>query len=96
MPNPHYRKGYRLEKKTARILEAAGMYTVESRGSHGLFDVVGISRNGLVLVQVKSAGHPAGPAERQELAEFANCPPGTVKLIHTWRDRAREPEVREV
>lgn len=75
-----------------RVLEAAGYETSRSAASLGCWDIVGFSARSVVLVQVKT-NRDATPADREQFALYP-CPPGTLKLIHIWHDRARYPIVR--
>jgi Holliday junction resolvase len=87
-------KGTRREHRSRVLLEAAGYECVRAAGSHGPFDLVGFSRTDVVLVQVKSRDWP-GSVEMEALQLFA-VPPNARKLIHRWRDGARQPDVKEV
>ena len=87
-------KGRRLEHRSRELLEAAGFTVIRAAASKGDFDLVGYSTAGWCLVQVK-AGRPPGPMERRALAE-TTCPPGTRRLLHVWRPRARLPETIEL
>jgi hypothetical protein len=87
-------KGRRREWRSRDLLQAAGYRVTRAGGSLGEWDLIGIGAAGVVLVQVKSRDWP-GTLERRALAEFpapANC----VKLIHRWRDGARQPDVQEL
>lgn len=74
----NYMKGYRAEKKAREFLEGQGYYVLESRGSHGAFDLVAVplravskATDGLVrLVQVKSGERPR-PADRGKVRSMA-------------------------
>lgn len=85
------RKGTQREHRTIRLLESAGYECTRSGASLGVFDVIAISRNEVLLVQVKSGRWPS-PAERETIEEFP-CPPNCRKLIHRWDAYAREPQV---
>ena len=87
-------KGSKRELKSQRLLEAAGYSVTKSGASLGLWDLVAISATDFVLVQVKSNRQPP-PAEREQLQEF-RCPSNCRKLIHIWKDYARQPLVKEV
>ncbi len=87
-------KGTRREHRSRALLAADGYAVVRAAGSHGAFDLVGISTAGVVLVQVKSRDWP-GTAEMAEMAAFPT-PTNARKLIHRWRDGMRAPDVREV
>lgn len=78
------RKGTAREHRSKRILEAAGYAVMRAPGSHGLWDLVGISPTGIILCQVKSRDLP-GPLERESLDAF-QCPPNCWRLIQRWRD----------
>jgi hypothetical protein len=88
------RKGRVNEAKSIRLLEAAGYECVRAAGSLGVFDIVGISKTDIVLVQVKS-NRNAGPAEIEAIQLFP-APPNARKLLHRWNDRQRLPEVKEL
>ena len=76
------------------ILEAAGYRCTRSAASLGAWDIVGIGCSDVVLVQVKSRDWP-GAVEMESLRQF-RVPANTRKLIHRWRDRTREPDVKLV
>jgi Holliday junction resolvase len=88
------KKGRVNEAKSIRLLEAAGYECVRAAGSFGVFDIVGISKTDIVLVQVKS-NRNAGPAEIEAIQLFP-APPNARKLLHRWNDRQRLPEVKEL
>jgi hypothetical protein len=76
------------------LLVAAGYRVTRAGGSIGEWDLIGINAAGGVLVQVKTRDWP-GTEERRILAEFP-APPNFQKLIHRWRDHARQPDVQDV
>jgi hypothetical protein len=63
-------------------------------GSHGLFDLIGISVTDIVLVQVKSRDWPSC-AEREAITAFS-APWPCRKLIYRYRDGQRQPDILEV
>jgi len=66
-----YRRGYEAEKKVRRVLEIHGYHVVESRGSHGQWDLVAVGLGKPVLaVQVKRDGK-LFPASWNELYDSA-------------------------
>jgi len=87
-------KGSNRELKSMRLLEAAGYSVTKSGASLGLWDLVAVSPTDLILVQVKSNRQPP-PAEREQLQDF-RCPSNCRKLIHVWKDYARQPLVKEL
>jgi predicted RNA binding protein YcfA (HicA-like mRNA interferase family) len=89
-----YRKGWRNEKRTIKLLEAAGFECIRSAGSRGVFDVVGISSRAIVLVQVKS-NNPPSPATLETIREFP-APDNAHKLVHVWNNYSKMPEVIRV
>lgn len=67
---------------------------MKAGASLGLFDVIGIGSQDIVLVQVKSNRWPL-EIEMESLRGF-KAPPNARKLVHRWRDRQRTPDVREL
>jgi len=88
------RKGTRNEHRSAELLRSAGYRVIRSAGSHGEWDLVGISGTDIVLVQVKTRDWPS-QLEIEQLRSYP-CPPNCRRLIHRWRDRQRFPDVREL
>lgn len=88
------RKGTKNEHKSMAILEAAGYRCTRAAGSLGVFDIVGVGVQGVVLVQVKTNCWP-GVLEIEAIREFPT-PANAVKLLHRWRDYAKVPDVKEV
>lgn len=68
MPNKNYTNGVRREYQTKKVLEERGFLVLRSAGSHGAFDLVGISYadGEVLLVQVKSGG-ALTPDEKREI-----------------------------
>ena len=87
-------KGSRNERRTTLVLEAAGYSCMKAGASLGIFDVIGIGSQDIVLCQVKSNRWPL-ECEMEALREF-RAPANARKLIHRWRDRMRAPDIREV
>ena len=87
-------KGTRREHKSKLLLEAAGYEVIRAAGSHGVWDLWGISSTDIVLVQVKSRDLPYG-AEREAMEAF-QVPPNCRKLVHRWKDGEKLPDVIEL
>lgn len=87
-------KGTRNEHRSMAILEAAGYRVTRAAASLGEWDLVGIGSTDVVLVQVKTRDWP-GSVEMETLKLFP-APPNARKLVHRWRHRQRQPDVREV
>lgn len=88
------KKGSRNEYKSIRLLEAQGYRCCRSAASLGEWDVIGVGVVDVVLVQVKSNDWPR-TAEMTRLASF-KVPPGVRRVVHRWRDHARQPDIREL
>jgi len=85
-------KGTRNERRSARLLEAAGYRVTRAAASLGEWDLVGIGPVDVVLCQVKTRDWP-GLAEMETLTLFP-APPNARKLVHRWRERQRQPDVK--
>lgn len=66
-----YRKGYRAELQVAEYLRATGHYAMHSRGSHGVFDVIGVSMTGVRMIQVKDDKDGISRAEYNKIVADA-------------------------
>jgi Holliday junction resolvase len=88
------RKGSRNEHKSIKLLESSGYACTRAAASLGVFDIIGIGSTDVVLVQVKSNEWPRS-AEIEAIRQFP-APPNAKKLVHRWRDRRPEPDVKEV
>jgi len=87
-------KGTRNEMRSIALLERAGYYCVRSHLSAGIFDLVGIGANDIVLVQVKTTNWPY--SEEMEALKAFVAPPNTKKLVHRYRARIDLPDVKEI
>jgi len=85
-------KGTRNEHRSKRILETAGYAVCRAAASLGVWDLIGVSATDFVLVQVKTRDWP-GTVEMETLQLF-QAPSNCRKLVHRWRDRQRQPDVR--
>lgn len=88
------RKGSRNEHKTIRLLESLGYRCMKAGGSLGVFDIIAVSADAVLLIQVKSNRWP-GRVEMEAIRLFP-CPANAKKLVHRWNDRQRMPDVKEV
>lgn len=87
-------KGSRRERQTIEFLTAQGYTCTKSSGSLGVFDVIGVGANDVLLVQVKSNRWPSS-VDMAAIANFA-APPNCRKIIHRWLDGRSAPDVREI
>jgi len=76
------------------LFERAGYRCIRSAASKGEWDFVAISASEIILVQVKT-GRWASGVEMEAMRAFP-CPKGCVKVIHRWRPRRRQPDVRRL
>ena len=88
------RKGSRNEYRSIAIFEAAGYRCTRAAGSLGVFDVIAISSTDIILCQIKTRDWPSS-FEMESIRNF-KAPANCRRLIHRWRDRQPEPDVKEV
>lgn len=87
-------KGSRNERRSRDLLKAQGFEVLKAGGSLGVFDLVGISAQEILLVQVKSNAWP--PGREIEAIKAFGCPSNCRKVVHRWNDRQGAPVIREV
>jgi Holliday junction resolvase len=87
-------KGARNERQSEALLEAEGYRVTKSGGSFGCFDLIGIARKRIFLIQVKTNSWP-NPDEMKSIESF-EAPRNAKKLIHRWNDRCKLPLIREI
>lgn len=87
-------KGSKNERRSIALLQAAGYACTKSGGSLGLWDVVAVGADDVLLVQVKSNRNP-GAKEMAAIRAFV-APSNCRKLVMVWKDRVSTPDVREV
>lgn len=70
-----YKKGKYYERKTRKMLEIDGYYTIRSGASKGIFDIIGIRESNIKLIQVKGGNSFLSPSERNSIKNFLvpNC-----------------------
>ena len=85
----------RNERRARVLLESSGYTVVRAGASLGLFDLVGLGRMGIVLVQVKSDRGP-NEAEFARLAAFNNLPCAASKQVWIFRDRCTDPDIEVI
>ncbi|MBI3329651.1 MAG: hypothetical protein HYZ81_23465 [Nitrospinae bacterium] len=88
------RKGTAREYRSMRLLEAAGYTVFRMAGSHGLFDLIGISPTDILCIQVKSRDLPG--LQAREALEGFKAPANCRKIVYRWRDGQRHPDVIEL
>lgn len=81
-----YARGVYAEKRTADQLRADGYYVVESRGSHGVADLLAVKPGQVLLVQVKSGEARLDGAWWNELATAA-AKAGALAIVADWPKR---------
>lgn len=90
MSNANYERGRAREYRSMVYLEKAGFKAFRTAGSHGEFDVLGVSSTGFVLVQVKLNCRPSA-AELETIRNFP-APPNAQKIIHIYTTGKHAPE----
>lgn len=90
MPNPQYKKGYRMERKCRKELEKAGYSTYRSGGSKTPVEVIAVDLNTVRLIQIKSGKDKRlnyrSDENIQRLMDL-QVPTNCSKEIWIWRDR---------
>ena len=86
----HYTTGRRIEYRVVEILRSLGYLVIRSAGSHGLVDVVGLRKDGVVLVQCKRGGK-MGLRDRLEFWREATAV-GATALIAGYPNSAKKLE----
>ena len=89
------RKGTRRERDAKKILEGFGYYCIRSTASLGLFDLVAVNKNEIVLIQVK-VNNPPSKQEMDRIKKFKDCPANARKEIWVMKDYQRQPQVFQV
>jgi Holliday junction resolvase len=82
-------KGSRNERKSKALLEDWGYKVCKSGGSLGEFDLIGIKKSGIMLVQCKTNRRPDND-ELQRILDF-EAPDNALKRVHVWIDREKNP-----
>ncbi len=93
--NSNYRKGTARERRTVKLLEAAGYTACRTAGSHGKLDVWAVDAVGMKLIQCKAGNANITPKEREALKMVPHPPNCTVE-VWRWPDRTREPLIERV
>ena len=83
-----YARGTYAEKQTAKVLRTDGYYVVESRGSHGVADLVAVKPGQVLLVQVKTGEGRLEGDWWNDLAWAArSC--GALAIVADWPKRGQ-------
>jgi Holliday junction resolvase len=83
-----YTRGTYAEKRTAAQLRADGYYVTESRGSHGVADLMAAKPGQVLLVQVKTGEARLDGAWWNDLAAAAAAA-GALAIVADWPKRGR-------
>ncbi len=84
-----YRKGYRNEQKSIRILESCGYEVIRAGASRGHWDLVALNSQETRLIQVKS-NRDISNTEKEILRKL-KYPVYASKELWIWLDHKREP-----
>jgi Holliday junction resolvase len=87
-------KGSRIERKSRDMLEHCGYLVIKSAASLTPFDLVAIGADDVLLIQCKANRWPS--AEEINRIKGVVAPANVRRIVHRWRDRRPEPDVREV
>jgi Holliday junction resolvase len=96
--NKNYRRGREAEYRAKRLLEAAGYTVIRAAGSHGMFDLVALSKLGGRAIQIKTGSARVTQIEREAIKLFRRdgCPDNVTTEVWTWMPRVREPHIERV
>ncbi len=95
------RKGNRNEYKSMILMENNDIKCTRSAASLGIWDIIGIGKNHVYLVQVKSNRKPP----KKEMIDMTNFPDIycdfcgnkiSKRQIHIWKDYGRKPEILNI
>ena len=95
------KKGNNREYKTIKFLEDNGFKCTRSAASLGIFDIIGVSPDSVMMIQVKSNRKP-NKKEMDTLNNFFDirCPNCNFKIgkryLYIWKDYQRKPEIIEL
>lgn len=83
-----YAKGRQIEYKAKRELEAQGYTCTRSSSSKGFWDLTAVSKDKILLIQVKSSKGKAGSykSETKDLKEL-KTPRSVSKELWIWLNR---------
>jgi len=86
-----YRKGYRNEQRSIRILESCRYEVIRASASKGYWDLVALNYQEIKLIQVKS-NRDISETERKILKnlKYPNC---VSKEVWIWSDYKKEPTI---
>ena len=73
--------------KARKLLESSGFRVIRSAGSKGPFDLIAVSDNLVIFIQVKSEAY-IPKAEKDELKAFP-IPPWARKEVWWWKKEDR-------
>lgn len=85
-------KGTRNEHRSMAVFEAAGYQTMRSAASLSPWDFIAYNATSCVFVQVKTRDWPGN--FETEILKQAVVPANAIKVIHRWRDRTSQPDVK--
>lgn len=83
-----YTRGYYFERRTAAALRDDGYFVIESRGSHGVADLVALKVRQALMVQVKSGQAKLSHREWNRLYDTARTA-GAIPVVADWPARGR-------
>ncbi len=87
-------KGSRNERKSMTLFEALGYNCIKSGASLGVFDVIAIGLNNIILCQVKTNAWPS--ETEMEAIRLFPAPSNSIKTVHKWIDGKSKPEIKVI
>jgi Holliday junction resolvase len=87
--NVKYFHAYKTEVRAKKHLESEGYLAIRAAGSHGPFDVIGISPIDIRLVQIKLTHETKLPSYKSVVDELAKIqvPANARKELWVWEHR---------
>ena len=88
-------KGSRAERKTIKILDAAGYLCTKAGGSLGVFDVIALGRWEIKAIQVKSGTARLSSLEREAI-RLLRLPENVSRECWRFPDRCKAPLIERL
>ena len=87
--NKNYLFGYKAERRAKLSLQIAGYYVMTSRKSGGIFDLIAVKADEVLLIQIKSTHEKTPPAYKKDLEKMERIfvPEKCRKELWVWISR---------
>lgn len=87
-------KGSRNERRSRDLFRQQGYSVTKAGASLGEWDLICIGPTDFILCQVKTNQWPSKEETQREI-DFI-CPQNVKKIVHRWRDRQENPDIKEI